>query len=48
MVKGKPQTFAIKAGDAQTGALTTMYEGARPNPSSPATPTVPADSRKAP
>jgi non-reducing end alpha-L-arabinofuranosidase len=30
MVKGKPHTFAIKAGDATTGALKTMWEGAYP------------------
>jgi hypothetical protein len=30
MVKGKPHTFAIKAGDAATGKLTTMWEGAYP------------------
>lgn len=31
MVKGKPHTFAIKTGDSQSGALTTMYEGAYPS-----------------
>jgi hypothetical protein len=30
MVKGKPGTFAIKAGDAQTGTLKTVHEGVRP------------------
>jgi hypothetical protein len=30
MVKGKPHAFAIKGGDAQLGALKTMYEGPRP------------------
>jgi hypothetical protein len=30
MVKGKPGTFAIKSGDAQTGTLKTFHEGARP------------------
>ncbi len=30
MVKGRPHTFAIKAGDAQSGVLSTMYEGAYP------------------
>jgi hypothetical protein len=30
MLKGKPHTMAIKAGDSQ-GALTTVYEGAYPN-----------------
>ena len=30
MVKGKPHVFAIKGGDAQSGALKTMYEGPRP------------------
>jgi non-reducing end alpha-L-arabinofuranosidase len=30
MVKGKPHTFAIKAGDAATGKLKTMWEGAYP------------------
>jgi non-reducing end alpha-L-arabinofuranosidase len=31
MVKGKAHTMAVKAGDSQSGALTTMYEGAYPN-----------------
>ncbi len=31
MVKGKAHTWAIEAGDSQSGSLTTMYEGARPN-----------------
>jgi hypothetical protein len=31
MLKGKPHTFAIKAGDSQSGALMTMYEGAYPS-----------------
>jgi hypothetical protein len=31
MLKGKPHTFAVKAGDAQSGELTTMYEGAYPS-----------------
>lgn len=31
MLKGKPHTWAIKAGDSQSGGLTTMYDGARPN-----------------
>ena len=31
VLKGKPHTFAIKAGDSQSGALTTMYEGAYPS-----------------
>jgi non-reducing end alpha-L-arabinofuranosidase len=30
MVKGEPGTWAIKAGNAQSGALQTMYSGARP------------------
>jgi hypothetical protein len=30
MVKGKPATFAVKGGNAQSGTLTTIYEGARP------------------
>lgn len=30
MLKGKPHTMAIKAGDSQTGKLTTVYEGAYP------------------
>ena len=31
MVKGGPNLWAIKAGNAQSGSLTTMYSGARPN-----------------
>ena len=31
MVKGKAGGFALKGGDAQAGALTTMYDGARPS-----------------
>jgi hypothetical protein len=31
MLKGEPGTWAIKAGNAQSGALQTMYSGARPN-----------------
>jgi hypothetical protein len=31
MVKGKPNQWAIKAGNAQSGDLTTMYNGKRPN-----------------
>jgi len=31
MLKGKSHTWAIKAGDSQTGSLTTMYEGAYPS-----------------
>jgi non-reducing end alpha-L-arabinofuranosidase len=30
MVIGRSGTFALKGGNAQTGALTTMYDGARP------------------
>jgi non-reducing end alpha-L-arabinofuranosidase len=30
MVIGRSGSFALKGGDAQTGALTTMYDGARP------------------
>jgi non-reducing end alpha-L-arabinofuranosidase len=30
MIKGKPNQFAIKAGNANSGTLTTMYEGVRP------------------
>jgi hypothetical protein len=30
LIKGKPNTMGIKAGDAQTGALKLMYEGTRP------------------
>ncbi|MCL2450166.1 MAG: hypothetical protein FWD17_14560 [Polyangiaceae bacterium] len=30
MVVGRSGTFALKGGDAQSGALTTMYDGARP------------------
>lgn len=33
MIKGKPHTFAVKAGDSQAGALVTMYEGAYPSAS---------------
>jgi hypothetical protein len=29
-VKGKPAGFALKGADAQTGALKTLYDGARP------------------
>jgi hypothetical protein len=31
MVKGGPNLWAIKAGNAQSGGLTTMYSGVRPN-----------------
>ena len=31
MIKGKPGGFAIKGGDANSGTLKTMYEGARPS-----------------
>jgi non-reducing end alpha-L-arabinofuranosidase len=31
MVKGGPNLWAIKAGNAQSGGLTTMYNGQRPN-----------------
>jgi len=31
MVKGGPNLWAIKAGNAQSGGLTTMYNGPRPN-----------------
>jgi len=31
MVVGRSGTFALKGGNAQTGTLTTMYDGARPN-----------------
>jgi non-reducing end alpha-L-arabinofuranosidase len=31
MVKGGPNQWAIKAGNAQSGGLTTMYNGVRPN-----------------
>ena len=30
MIKGKAGGFAVKAGDAQSGILTTMYDGKRP------------------
>ncbi|KHN93674.1 Alpha-N-arabinofuranosidase Precursor [Metarhizium album ARSEF 1941] len=30
MVKGKPKYFAIRGGDASSGALSTIYSGARP------------------
>jgi len=30
MIKGRPHGFALKGGDAQAGALKTMYDGARP------------------
>jgi hypothetical protein len=30
MIKGKPHTFAIKGGDAATGSLKTLWEGAYP------------------
>jgi hypothetical protein len=33
IVKGGPNLWAIKAGNAQSGSLTTMYSGARPNAS---------------
>jgi non-reducing end alpha-L-arabinofuranosidase len=33
MVKGGPNLWAIKAGNAQSGSLTTMYNGPRPNAS---------------
>jgi non-reducing end alpha-L-arabinofuranosidase len=33
MVKGGPNLWAIKAGNAQSGGLTTMYNGPRPNAS---------------
>lgn len=32
MVKGKPGMFAVKGGNAQTGNIKTMYEGASPAP----------------
>ena len=35
MVKGKPGGFAVKAGDAQIGALSTLYEGPTPAGYSP-------------
>jgi hypothetical protein len=35
MLKGKPGTWALRGGNAQSGALTTMYSGARPNGYSP-------------
>jgi hypothetical protein len=36
MVKGRSGgTFGLKGGNAQSGALTTMYSGARPNGYSP-------------
>ena len=31
ILNGKPKLWAIKAGDSQSGGLTTMYEGARPS-----------------
>src|SRR5581483_7405032 len=31
IVKGEPNQWAIKAGNAQSGSLTTMYNGPRPN-----------------
>lgn len=31
MVKGEPNHWAIRAGDAQSGSLTTMFDGVRPN-----------------
>jgi hypothetical protein len=31
MVIGRAGTFAIKGGNAQSGPLSTMYDGARPN-----------------
>ncbi len=31
MLKGKPKSFALKGGDAQSGHLKTMYDGARPS-----------------
>jgi hypothetical protein len=31
MLKGKPKSFALKGGDAQSGPLKTMYDGPRPN-----------------
>lgn len=31
MVKGAAGKFALKGGDAQSGDLQTLYEGARPN-----------------
>ena len=30
-LNGKPHMWAIKAGDSQSGGLTTLYEGSRPN-----------------
>ena len=33
IVKGRPNQWAIKAGNAQSGGLTTMYNGKRPNAS---------------
>ena len=35
MVKGKPGAFAVKAGDAQSGPLTMLYEGPTPRGYSP-------------
>jgi hypothetical protein len=35
MLKGKPGTFALKGGDAQSGGLKTMYDGKTPNRYSP-------------
>src|SRR5262249_47643617 len=32
MIKGKAGSFAVKGGDAQSGKLKTMYDGARPTP----------------
>ena len=31
IIKGKPNQWAIRAGNAQSGSLTTMYSGVRPN-----------------
>jgi hypothetical protein len=33
IIKGKPHNFAIRAGDAQTGPVTTYYNGVRPTES---------------
>ncbi|CAK4033417.1 carbohydrate-binding module family 42 [Lecanosticta acicola] len=32
IVKGRPHNWAIRGGDATTGALSTFYNGSRPNP----------------
>ena len=31
MIKGEPNQWAIQGGNAQSGALSTFYSGARPN-----------------